>query len=152
MPADLLRSGGEAAIARVLAFLLDGDHGSLEPTVDAESLTAAFNLTILSHLIGTPSQPDLSGHVVMIEEISEHMYRIDRALLHVMSAPSFRTIAGIRLGRCSAIPDNDPDFGKTAEEVVRHRCEQAGLAYLGNADIGHDVENKIVPFGRLAPL
>jgi muramoyltetrapeptide carboxypeptidase len=152
MPVDLLRSGGEGAIARVLAFLVEGDRRSLEPSVGADHLTAAFNLTILGHMIGTPFEPDLSGHEVMLEEVSEHMYRIDRALLHVMSAPSLKRCAGIRLGRCSDIPENDPDFGKTPEEVVRHRCEQAEIAYLGSADIGHDVDNKIVPFGRLAPL
>jgi len=152
MPADLLRRGGEAAIARVLAFLVEGDRRSLEPTVGPGSLSAAFNLTILSHLIGTPAEPDLSGHVVMLEEVSEHMYRIDRALLHVMSAPSVRNSAGIRLGRCSDIPENNPDFGKTPEEVVRERCERAAIAYLGSADIGHDSANKIVPFGRLVPL
>src|SRR5258706_3814189 len=114
MVADILRSGGEAAIGRVLAFLVDGDRRSLEPSVTTETLTAAFNITILSHLMGTPSEPDLSNHVLMLEEVAEHMYRIDRALLHITSVPNIRKVAGIRLGRCSAIPDNEPDFGKTA--------------------------------------
>jgi len=83
--------------------------------------------------------------------VSEYMYRIDRSLLHIVSNPLVRGVAGIKLGRCSLIPDNDPDFGQTEEEITRHWCEVSGIPYLGRADIGHDAGNKIVPFGRFRP-
>lgn len=146
MPADLNRTGGEAAVRRALAFLVEGDAAALEATV-AQAPTAAFNITILSHLIGTPALPDLSGHVLMLEEVSEAMYRMDRALGQITSTPALRKVAGIRLGRCSDVPPNDPDFVLTAEEVARYWCERSGIPYLGRADIGHDVDNKVVPFG-----
>lgn len=146
MPADLNRAGGEQAVARALAFLVGGDAGALEPSV-AAAPTAAFNITILSHLIGTPHLPDLAGHVLMLEEVSEAMYRIDRALGQITSVPELRKVAGIRLGRCSDIPANDPDFVLNEEEVTRYWCERSGIPYLGRADIGHDVANKVVPFG-----
>ena len=148
MPADLNRTGGEEAIKRSLAYLMSRDPAALEPAVSPDTPTAAFNITILSHLIGTPYQPDLADHVLMLEEVSEYMYRIDRALLHITSNPLIRAVAGIRLGRCSAIPANDPDFGQTEEDIARHWCEVSGIPYLGRADIGHDVANRIVPFGR----
>lgn len=144
---DVMREGGERAIARALAWLVDRDPATLEPSLAGAPKAVAFNLTILSTLIGTPFQPDLDGHVLMIEEVSEAMYRIDRTLFHVTSNPAIRRVAGLRLGRCSAIPENDPDFGRTEEEVARYWCERSGIPYLGRADIGHDVENKIVPFG-----
>ncbi len=148
MPADLNRAGGEEAIKRSLAYLMTRDAAALEPSLSPDAPTAAFNITILSHLIGTPFQPDLAGHVLMLEEVSEYMYRIDRALLHITSNPLIRSVAGIRLGRCSAIPANEPDFGQTEEDIARHWCEISGIPYLGRADIGHDVANKVVPFGR----
>ena len=149
MPADLKREGGEAAVTRALAYLVERAPSALEPTVSTGGLTAAFNVTMLSHLIGTPWQPDLKGHVLMLEDVSEHMYRIDRAIWHITANPAMRGLAGIRLGRCSAIPPNDPDFGETAEQVVRHWCATSGIPYLGSADIGHDIDNKVVPLGRL---
>jgi muramoyltetrapeptide carboxypeptidase len=88
----------------------------------------------------------------MLEEVAEHMYRIDRFLFHVTSNPGMRRVAGIRLGRCAPIPPNEPDFGQSEVEVVRHWCEVSGIPYLGRADIGHDSENKIVPFGRLSDI
>ncbi len=149
MPADLRRAGGEAAVRRALAYLVERAPSTLEPSVSGGSLTAAFNITVLSHLIGTPWQPNLEGHVLMLEDVSEHMYRIDRALWHITANAAMRGVAGIRLGRCSAIPPNEPEFGQTAEQVVRHWCAVSGIPYLGPADIGHDIDNKVVPLGRL---
>jgi muramoyltetrapeptide carboxypeptidase len=149
MPADVNRSGGEAAVARALSYLSTGAAETLEPSVAGSGKVVAFNLMTFSQLIGTPLQPDLAGHVLMLEEVSEYMYRIDRSLFHVTGNPAVRRVAGIRLGRCSAIPDNDPDFGQTEVEVVQHWCGKAGIPYLGRADIGHDAGNKIVPFGGL---
>lgn len=144
---DVLRDGGDAAVARALAWMVERSPQALEPTVDGTRKTAAFNITILSQLLGTPLQPDLAGHVLMLEEVSEAMYRIDRSLFHITSNADIRRVAGIMLGRCSAITPNDPDFGMTEEEVARHWCKKSGIPWLGRADIGHDADNKIVPFG-----
>jgi muramoyltetrapeptide carboxypeptidase len=149
MPADILRSGGEVAVGRALAFLVERSPTTLDASVTGEIPTAAFNLTILSHLLGTPFVPDLAGHVVMLEDVSEHLYRIDRALCQVTSNPGIRSAAGLRLGRVSDVPPNDPPFGQTPEEIIAHWCAVSGIPYLGRADIGHDIDNKIVPFGKL---
>jgi len=149
MPADLARPGGAAAVRRGLAFLA-GDRTSLEPGLQPRQRAAAFNITILAHLIGTPALPDLTGHVLLLEEVSEPLYRIDRALGQITSCPALRQVAGIRLGRCSAIPPNDPVFGEDEEAIVRDWCGRAGIPYLGRADIGHDADNKVVPFGSVS--
>lgn len=147
MPADIRREGGELAVRRALAWLADGDPAALEPSLAPGVKVAAFNLTILSTLLGTPFQPDLAGHVLMLEEVSEYMYRIDRTLFQLTSNPAIRAVAGIRLGRCLDIPSNDPDFARGEEEVARYWCQRSGIAFLGRADIGHDIDNRIVPFG-----
>jgi len=147
MPADITRDGGDEAVARALAYLSQRGPETLEPSLAASRKTVAFNMIILSQLIGTPLQPDLTDHVLMLEEVSEYMYRIDRTLFHITSNPAMRRVAGIRLGRCSAIPPNEPDFGQTELEIVQHWSRVSGIPYLGRADIGHDAANKIVPFG-----
>ena len=149
MPSDIARPEGELAVRRSLAFLVDRAPESLEPTASSSRATAAFNLTVLSHLMGTPFEPDLSDHVLMLEEVGEHMYRIDRCFLHLTGTPGIRRVAGIKLGRCSAIPPNQPEFGASEEEVAKYWCERTGIPYLGRADIGHDIDNKVVPFGRI---
>jgi muramoyltetrapeptide carboxypeptidase len=146
MANDLRRDGGGAAVERALAWLTRRDPAALEPSL-AGAPAAAFNVTVFSQLLGTGLEPDLAGHVLMLEDVSEHMYRTDRALFHITGNAAVREVAGIRLGRCSEVPDNDPDFGASEEEVFRYWCERAGIPYLGRADIGHDADNKVVPLG-----
>lgn len=148
MPADIRRDGGAAAVTRALKYLVDRAPDTLEPSVSADHPSAAFNMVVLNHILGTALEPDLTGHVVMLEEVSEHMYRIDRALHHITSFASIRRVAGLRLGRCSDIPPNDPEFGHDEEAVIKHWCQVSGIPYLGRADIGHDIDNKVVPFGK----
>jgi len=147
MPADIRREGGEAAIVRALDWLVDGSASALESSV-GDAPTAAFNVVILAHLIGTRHLPDLTGHVLMIEEVAEYLYRTDRDLAQIVQHPSVRGVTGIRMGRISQVPENDPDFGAEPEAVVRYWCDRAGIPFLGTADIGHDAANKVVPFGK----
>ena len=146
MAADILRPGGEAAVDRALDWLTTGAASSLEPHLDGRP-TAAFNIAVLSSILGTALEPDLSGHVLMLEEVSEPLYRVDRMMFHILGQASMRRVGGVRLGRIGDIQPNDPDFGLTGEEIVRHWCERAGVAFLGVADIGHDAGNKVAPFG-----
>ncbi|WP_299950624.1 LD-carboxypeptidase [Hyphomonas sp. BRH_c22] len=149
MPADITRPGGEAAILRALDFLLGSDdRDGREASTRMPGQYAAFNITVLANLIGTPWVPDLTGHVLMLEEVGEYHYSLDRMLFNITSNPGMRAVAGILLGRCSAIPENDIDFEATEEEIAEHWCARNAIPYLGRADIGHDVDNKIVVFGR----
>jgi muramoyltetrapeptide carboxypeptidase len=144
---DILRDGGDAAVGRSLAWIIDRAPEALEPSVSRAKKTAAFNMTVLCQLLGTPLQPDLDGHVLMLEEVGEAMYRIDRSLFHITSNVAIRRVSGIMLGRCSRITPNEPDFGMNEEEMARYWCRRSGIPWLGRADIGHDADNKIVPFG-----
>ena len=61
IPQDILREGGEVAVTRALAWLVDRDPAALEPSLAADPRpAAAFNLTILCSMLGTPWQPDLA--------------------------------------------------------------------------------------------
>jgi len=145
MPSDIRRSGGEAAVRRTLAWLA-GDHSGEEPGLDARP-AVAFNLMTLAMLVGTPLMPNLGGHVVLIEEVAEYLYAVDRLLFHVTAALASMGVAGIRLGRVSDVPENDRPFGMDLDTMVREWCSRRGIAFLGRADIGHDAANTIVPFG-----
>ncbi len=96
-------------------------------------------------LCGTELMPVLAGHVVMVEEVAEHLYALDRLFFHVTQ--HLRGIAGLRLGRMTAVPENDRPFGASAEDIARDWCQLSDIPFLGAADIGHDADNRIVPFG-----
>lgn len=146
---DVARPGGEAAVRRVLGWLKHRDPAALEPGLQPGERHAAFNITVFGLLLGTPLEPDLSGHILLLEDVAEHAYRTDRALFHITAQPAMRALKGMRLGRVSDVPPNDPDFGAEAEEIARFWCDRSGISFLGPADIGHDADNKVVPFGTL---
>ncbi|MFM9828182.1 MAG: LD-carboxypeptidase [Sphingomonas sp.] len=147
MVADLARDGGESAFARALSFLVGGEQAGLQAQPE---LRIAMNLTILATLIGSRWLPELMGHVLMIEEVAEPMYRIDRMLFQLASAPALRGLAGISLGRVTDVVANDPPWGEPVEQMIERCCATLGVAYLGRCDIGHDADNMIVPFGGLS--
>jgi muramoyltetrapeptide carboxypeptidase len=147
MLADIRRDGGDAAVTRALDWFLTRDPALVDASIPSGERVAAFNLMTLSMLLGTPLEPDLAGHVLLVEEVSEHLYAFDRAMFHVTTVLASRRLAGLRLGRVSAVPNNDRPFGIEAEDIAQHWCSKNGIAYLGRADIGHDADNKIVPFG-----
>ena len=145
MPQDVLRENGEAAIHRALDWLQWRDLSALEPNLQAPAM--AFNLTVLSNLLGTSLEPDFTGLDLLIEEVSEHLYAIDRSMFHLTSSPAIRRVARLRLGRVGDVLPNDVEFGTDEVAIVEDWCRRSGIPYGGRADIGHDAANRIVPFG-----
>lgn len=110
------------------------------------------NLTVATHLLGTPLQPELEGVILAIEDVTEFPYRIDRQLTQWRMMGKFRKVKGIALGRfsrCEA-PEGIPSF--TIEEVLRDRLSDLGIAIVSDLPFGHDGPNAALPVGILAHL
>jgi muramoyltetrapeptide carboxypeptidase len=149
MPQDALRGdhglqNGTAAVNRALDWIVRRDRSALEPALDGPAM--AFNLTVLSNLLGTPLEPDFTGVDLLIEEVGEHLYRIDRSMFHVTASPAVRKVRRLRLGRIADVLPNDPDFGIDATAIIEQWCRRSGIPFGGAADIGHDAQNRVVPF------
>jgi muramoyltetrapeptide carboxypeptidase len=145
MPQDVLREGGEEAVRRALDWLVTRDRSALEPRLETPAM--AYNLTVLSNLLGTSLEPDLTGVDLMVEEVSEQLYRIDRTMFHITASPNVRRVSRLRLGRVADVLENDPEFGGDEASITEEWCRRSGISYGGRADIGHDAGNRVVPFG-----
>jgi muramoyltetrapeptide carboxypeptidase len=145
MPQDVVRESGDAAVQRALDYIVRRSESTLETGLEGPAM--AFNLTVLSNLLGTGVEPDLAGRDLLIEEVSEQYYRIDRMMFHLTGSPAIRRVRRLRLGRVSHVIENEPDFLVAEEAIVRDWCARSGIVFGGRADIGHDAANKIVPFG-----
>lgn len=143
MPIDIRREGGDEAIRRVLQWMEGSDTG-VEPGVGGLP-AVAFNLMTLAMLVGTRFMPNLAGHEVLVEEVGEYEYAIDRLFFHVFQ--HLPDIAALRLGEVTGVPVNDRPFGAEVEDIARYWCERAAVEYRGRAAIGHTAANRIVPFG-----
>lgn len=149
MPVDIRRDGGELAVKRALDWIISREGSALEPQIKSEQKYVAFNLTTLAMMVGTPLLPNLTEHILMVEEISEYLYAFDRAMCNVTSYFSQKNLGGLQLGHVTAVPENERPFGQSAEEITRFWCDRNEIAYLGRVEIGHDSNNHIVPFGKV---
>jgi muramoyltetrapeptide carboxypeptidase len=113
----------------------------------ASGLLLPANLTVATHLLGTAWQPDFSGVILAIEDVTEAPYRIDRMLTQWRLCGEFRQIQGIAIGRFSQCepPANVPSFN--IAEVLRDRLADLGIPIVSDLPFGHDGENAALPVG-----
>ena len=107
----------------------------------------AFNLTVLSNLLGTPLEPDFTGVDLMIEEVSEHLYRIDRTMFHVTGRANVRRAARLRLGRVGDMPAQRPEFRRRRSGDRRGLVRAVRASHSAAAPTSATTpHNRVVPF------
>lgn len=105
------------------------------------------NLTVATHLLGTPLLPDLDGVILALEDVTEAPYRIDRMLTQWRLSGALSKVRGIALGgftKCEA-PPNVPSL--TIEEVLQDRLSDLNIPIVSNLPFGHDNPNAALPVG-----
>jgi muramoyltetrapeptide carboxypeptidase len=126
----------------------------------AEGPLLVGNLTVATHLLGTPHWPRLRGAVLVLEDIGEAPYRIDRMLTHWRLSGALQQLAGLAFGRFSEAEDDsqspsdasDPAEAVSVEQVLRERSGDLGIPVLGNLAVGHGPGNAALPLGRRVRL
>ncbi len=110
------------------------------------------NLTVATHLLGTPYLPDLTGVILAFEDVSEAPYRVDRMLTTWRMSGAFAGVRGIALGRFSRceVDPNIPSF--SIEEVLRDRLGDLNIPIVSDLPFGHDGVNAALPVGIMASL
>jgi len=113
------------------------------------------NLTVGSHLLGSSHMPDLRGSILILEDVGEAPYRIDRMLTQWRLAGLLQGLAGLGFGSFSGCeaPEDEP-LNKTfqLQEVLKERSQDLEIPIVNNLPIGHCCGNAALPQGRLATL
>ncbi len=108
------------------------------------------NLTVLAALVGTPFMPDLRGAVLLLEDITERPYRLDRTLTTLLQAGALNGLAAALVGQFSQC-EPGPD-GVSALSVLSERLGSLGIPVLANAPVGHVPDNVPVLLGAEVEL
>jgi muramoyltetrapeptide carboxypeptidase len=103
------------------------------------------NLSVFTRLLGTPFMPPLDGGILLLEDLSEQPYRLDRMWTHLELAGVFRKIRGIALGQFIGCEPRDGGF--TAAEALRDLAAATGVPCASGFPIGHADVNEAVPLG-----
>ena len=110
------------------------------------------NMTIIYSLIGTELSYTFKNKILFIEDIGEHIYKVDRMLHAFKLAGIFNQISGLILGGFTEMEDTDVPFGKTIEALMSEQVSNLGIPVAFNFPIGHISDNQAVVVGRSVVL
>jgi muramoyltetrapeptide carboxypeptidase len=105
------------------------------------------NLTTLTHLLGTPFAPVFKGRILILEEINEAPYRLDRMLTQMKLAGCFNGLAGLVLGSIKNC-GTKKDIYEIVADMFRHET----FPILAGFGFGHVRGNPTIPIGAGATL
>lgn len=131
---------GHAADARVLR------------AGQAHGVLAGGNLALLAALAGTPYAPRLDGAILVLEDVNEAVYRVDRMLRQLVLAGMLRGCRALVFGQCTDCPAERDDGARTLDEVLAELADELGVPCLAGVPVGHVDEQWTVPLGATATL
>jgi muramoyltetrapeptide carboxypeptidase len=144
-------------LARLFA-LLEGQiaeplrGATLVPGI-AEGPLVGGDLSVFCTLLGTRWLPDLTGAILLLEEVQEQPYRVDRFWTHLRNAGVFDRVAGIALGQFLECDPQDLRYGAfRALDVLRDLAIETGLPCVAELPIGHGEVNAPVALGARVRL
>jgi muramoyltetrapeptide carboxypeptidase len=105
------------------------------------------NLTLLSHLVGTPSDIKTKGKILFIEDIGELLYKLDRMLYQLKRSGKLDKLAGLVVGGFTDVTDTERPLGKTAYELIRDIVKEYDYPVCYGFPVGHNKENFALKVG-----
>ena len=110
------------------------------------------NLALVSALIGTPFAPNFDGAILILEDIGEAIYRIDRMLRQLILAGALQRCAAIVAGDFRPPHEEVNTDNRTLDEVLTEAATLAGIPCLAGAPFGHIADQWTIPLGAIAEL
>ncbi len=99
------------------------------------------NLSLIVDSLGTSSEPDTTGKILVIEEIDEYRYKLDRMLTQLKRAGKLNALAGIIVGHMTDIKDSELSFGETVEEIILNHTSAYNYPVAFQFPTGHENPN-----------
>jgi muramoyltetrapeptide carboxypeptidase len=96
--------------------------------------------------------PHLDGTILVLEDVGEAPYRVDRMLTQWRSAGLLNKVAGVACGRFSWMEDDILPGDFNMKEVLENRLGGLGIPLVVNLPIGHGLPNQALPLGQRARL
>jgi muramoyltetrapeptide carboxypeptidase len=110
------------------------------------------NLTLVSALLGTPFAPNFDGAILIIEDIGEAIYRIDRMLRHLILAGALQQCVALVAGDFRPPRNEVTKDNRTLDDVLAEAATRAGIPCLAGAPFGHIADQWTIPLGVMAEL
>ncbi|WP_306640919.1 S66 peptidase family protein [Sanyastnella coralliicola] len=118
------------------------------------------NLSVLYSLRGTPYFPDLSGKILIIEDLDEMLYHLDRMMNNFALSGEFEKLSGLLIGQFSDMRDNtksfgfssDNPFGYNQRQIIERFSQTLNIPVAFGLPFGHEAMNLPVRLGAEVEL
>jgi muramoyltetrapeptide carboxypeptidase len=145
-----------ASLARAVAR--DGDPCGAAPGVRvlrdgrARGRLAGGNLALLAALVGTPWAPRLDGAILVLEDVNESVYRVDRMLRQLLLAGVLRGCVALVFGECTDCPEESDDGARRLDDVLAEIADVLRVPCLAGVPVGHIADQWTLPLGAVAEV
>lgn len=110
------------------------------------------NLSLLAHMVGTPSEVDLRGKILFIEDVGELLYNIDRMMYQLHRSGRLAGLAGLIVGGFTDCRDTDRPFGKDVMSIISEIISSYSFPVCFGFPVSHGPENRALKSGLLHQL
>lgn len=140
-----------ATIARADSCGVAAEGRTMRRGVAAGRLVGG-NLALLAALAGTPFAPDYRNAILVLEDVGEPTYRIDRMLRQLLLSGALAELAGIAFGQFTEGSNADEDASRGLDDLLRETVELLGVPAIAGIPLGHVDHQWTVPLGARAEL
>ena len=110
------------------------------------------NLAVLAGLVGTPYFPPLDGAILVLEDVNEPVYRVDRMLAQLRLSGALHGVRAIVFGECTNCPEESDDGARRLDDVLIEVAQWLRVPCLAGVPVGHVPEQWTLPLGALAEI
>lgn len=110
------------------------------------------NLSILYSLMGSNAQIDCKGKILVIEDIDEYLYHIDRMMMSLKRCGCLDNLNGLIVGGMTKMNDNEIPWGKNANQIIEEITKGYKFPVIYNFPVGHFRDNRALILGKEATL
>lgn len=147
MPIFFGRPETQPSIESIRSILFEGRCKIEVPPVQfnragqASGMVIGGNLSLIVDALNTSSDPDTEGKILIIEEVDEYFYKLDRMFTQLRRAGKLQHLAGLVIGHMTDIKNSDLDFGETVEQIVTHSVRDYEYPVAFSFPTGHQDPN-----------
>jgi muramoyltetrapeptide carboxypeptidase len=118
----------------------------------AQGRLAGGNLALVTSLIGTPWSVDFEGAILVLEDIDEAVYRVDRMMRQLLLSGALHVCAGIVAGDFRPPAGETTVDNRTVDDVIAEAADAAGVPCFSGAPFGHIDDQWTIPLGANAVM
>lgn len=147
MPIFFGRDEAQASVETIRKVLLDGDcnivfpAGSYNRSGKASGQVLGGNLSLIADALNTPSDPQMDGKILIVEEVDEYYYKLDRMFTQLRRTGKLKNLAGLVIGHMTDMKNSDLDFGETVFDIVNHAVRDYEYPVAFSFPSGHTNPN-----------